>query len=55
MNIDQEWGGIDKPAGWDYPAAYRAAHDGGEAKAVAAEYAAHYKIDFFGPSPMKKA
>ncbi len=55
MNIDQEWGGIDKPQGWAYPAAYAASRDNGEAKAVAEEYKAHYKIDFFGPSPMKKA
>jgi ribose transport system substrate-binding protein len=55
MDIDREWGGIPKPDGWDYPAAYRDARDKGEAKAVQEEYAAHYKIDFFGPSPMKKA
>lgn len=53
MNIDLEWGGIDKPAGWEYPAEYVKARDGGEADAVRREYAAHYKIDFFGPSPMK--
>jgi ABC-type sugar transport system substrate-binding protein len=54
MDIDQEWGGIDKPQGWDYPAAYGEARSNGEVKKVQEEYAAHYKIDFFGPSPMKK-
>jgi hypothetical protein len=54
MDIDLEWGGIDKPDGWDYPAAYREARENGEAAAVKEEYAAHYKIDFFGPSPMQK-
>lgn len=53
MDIDLEWGGIDKPAGWDYPAEYVAARSNGEADAVREEYADHYKIDFFGPSPMK--
>lgn len=53
MDIDLEWGGIDKPDGWEYPAAYVAARENGEAEAVRAEYADHYKIDFFGPSPMK--
>lgn len=53
MDIDLEWGGIAKPDGWDYPAAYAAARSGGEVDAVRKEYADHYKIDFFGPSPMK--
>ena len=53
MDIDREWGGIPQPDGWQYPEAYVKARDGGEAKAVQEEYAAHYKIDFFGPSPMK--
>ena len=53
MDIDLEWGGIDKPEGWEYPAAYAESRSSGEAKAVSEEYAAHYKIDFFGPSPMK--
>lgn len=53
MNIDLEWGGIDKPSGWTYPAAYVKSREGGEAEAVRQEYADHYKIDFFGPSPMK--
>ena len=53
MDIDLEWGGIPKPDGWAYPAAYVAARDNGEANAVRDEYAGHYKIDFFGPSPMK--
>ena len=53
MDIDLEWGGIEKPAGWDYPAAYLEARKSGESDAVRQEYADHYKIDFFGPSPMK--
>jgi hypothetical protein len=55
MDIDVEWGGIEKPEGWDYPKEYVAARENGEADAVREEYAAHYKIDFFGPSPMKKS
>src|SRR4051794_12674702 len=55
MDIDLEWGGIPKPAGWDYPADYGRARKSGEADAVREEYKAHYKIDFFGPSPLKKA
>jgi ABC-type sugar transport system substrate-binding protein len=54
MDIDLEWGGIPKPADWTYPVEYAKARENGEAKAVKEEYAAHYKIDFFGPSPMKK-
>lgn len=54
MDIDLEWGGIPKPQGWTYPAPYLRARESGEAKAVREEYAAHYKIKFFGPSPMKK-
>jgi ABC-type sugar transport system substrate-binding protein len=53
MDIDLEWGGIPKPEGWDYPKEYVAARDNGEDEAVRKEYADHYKIDFFGPSPMK--
>jgi ribose transport system substrate-binding protein len=53
MDIDLEWGGIDKPAGWEYPAEYVQSRESGEAEAVRKEYAEHYKIDFFGPSPMK--
>ena len=55
MDIDLEWGGIPKPQGWTYPAEYVKSRDGGEAKAVREEYASHYKIKFFDPSPMKKA
>ena len=51
MDIDLEWGGIDKPEGWDYPPAYLESRASGEAAAVATEYAAHNKIPFFGPSP----
>lgn len=54
MDIDLEWGGIPKPDGWSYPKDYVAARDNGEAEAVRKEYAEHYKIDFFGPSPMKQ-
>ncbi len=53
MDIDLEWGGIDKPAGWEYPKEYAESRTNGEAEAVRKEYADHYKIDFFGPSPMK--
>lgn len=53
MDIDLEWGGIPKPEGWDYPKDYSQSRDSGEAEAVRKEYADHYKIDFFGPSPMK--
>jgi ribose transport system substrate-binding protein len=55
LDIDLEWGGIPKPPGWAYPAEYIKARDSGEALAVKEEYAEHYKIDFFGPSPLKKA
>jgi ABC-type sugar transport system substrate-binding protein len=54
MDIDLEWGGIPKPPGWTYPAEYVKARENGEAQAVKEEYAAHYKISFFGSSPMKK-
>jgi len=54
IDIDVEWAGIPKPAGWDYPKAYMDAKKSGEMEAVAAEYKDHYKIDMFGPSPMKK-
>ncbi len=53
MDIDLEWGGIDKPVGWNYPADYLKSRESGEAESVRQEYADHYKIDFFGPSPMK--
>jgi len=53
MDIDLEWGGIDKPDGWEYPEAYARSRDSGEAEAVRQEYAEHYRIDFFGPSPMR--
>ena len=54
MDIDLEWGGIAKPDGWTYPKEYVEARANGEAEAVRKEYAEHYKIDFFGPSPMKQ-
>ncbi len=53
MDIDLEWGGIPKPDGWDYPEEYLRSRSSGEADEVRQEYAEHYKIDFFGPSPMK--
>jgi hypothetical protein len=53
MDIDLEWGGIEKPQGWNYPEAYTKARESGEADTVRKEYAEHYKIHFFGPSPMK--
>ena len=53
MDIDLEWGGIDKPDGWEYPAAYVEARENGEAERIRQLYADHYKIDLFGPSPMK--
>jgi hypothetical protein len=55
MDIDLEWGGIPKPQGWTYPAAYVKSKESGEAKAVREEYASHNKVKFFDPSPMKKA
>jgi ribose transport system substrate-binding protein len=51
MDIELEWGGIDKPAGWTIPEAYSKARSDGEADAVAKEYADHYKTPMFGPSP----
>jgi ribose transport system substrate-binding protein len=55
MDIDLEWGGIPKPDGWSDPTEYTKARENGEAQAVQQEYAAHYKIKFFGPSPVKPA
>jgi hypothetical protein len=55
LDMDIEWAGIAKPQGWQYPKAYVDAKQSGEMAAVAAEYKDHYKIDMFGPSPMKKA
>ncbi len=54
MDIDLEWGGIPQPDGWTYPEAYKTARENGEAEKVRMEYAQHYKIDLFGPSPMKQ-
>ena len=51
MDIELEWGGIDKPAGWSVPEEYTKARESGEADAVAKEYAEHYKTPMFGPSP----
>jgi ribose transport system substrate-binding protein len=55
LDMDIEWAGIAKPQGWQYPKAYVDAKQSGEMAAVAVEYKDHYKIDMFGPSPMKKA
>ena len=51
LDIDQEWAGIPKPDGWQYPKAYLDAKTNGEWDKVRAEYAEHYRIPFFGPSP----
>ena len=53
MDIELEWGGIERPQGWTVPEAYTKSRESGEAEAVRKEYADHYKIPFFGPSPMK--
>ncbi|MCL4066044.1 sugar ABC transporter substrate-binding protein [Pseudomonas sp. GX19020] len=53
LDIDNNFAGIDKPQGYEYPAAYVAARENGESAAVAAEYADHYKIKYDGPSPNK--
>jgi len=55
LDVDIEWDGIAKPANYQYPKAHTDARQNGEAAKVAAEYKEHYKIDMFGPSPMKKA
>ena len=39
MDIDLEWGGIDKPSGWAYPAEYTKSRESGEAEAVKKMYA----------------
>ncbi len=55
LDIDAEWGRIEKPADFKYPQEYLDAKESGEMDKVAAEYKDHYKIDMFGPSPNKKA
>jgi ABC-type sugar transport system substrate-binding protein len=55
LDMDVEWQGIKKPASWEYPKAYMDARQNGQSQAVADEYKAHYKIEMFGPSPMKKS
>ena len=55
LDVDVEWATIAKPADYQYPKAYLDAKQNGEMEKVAAEYKEHYKIDMFGPSPMKKA
>lgn len=51
MDLELEWGGIEKPSSWTYPEGYTRSRESGEAAAVAAEYADHYKVPMFGPSP----
>ena len=51
MDIELEWGGIEKPAGWEIPKAYIESRESGEAEATAKQYAEHYKTPMFGPSP----
>jgi ABC-type sugar transport system substrate-binding protein len=55
LDIEAEWLGIPKPEGWAAPARYLEIWKNGEAEAVKAEYADHYKINFAGPSPNKPA
>ena len=54
MDIDLEWGGIPKPR-LGLPGGVYKARKSGEAEVVRREYANHYKIKFFGPSPMKNS
>lgn len=49
MDIDHEFKGIEKPANYEYPAGYIEAKTQWEE--VTADYAAHYKTPFMGPSP----
>lgn len=51
MDLELEWGGIEKPSGWSLPEAYVVMRESGEVDAVAQEYAEHYRIPMFGPSP----
>ena len=51
LDIDLEWEGLPKPAGWTYPKAYIEAKTNGEWDRVREEYKDHYKTPFFGPSP----
>ena len=55
FDVDHNWAGITKPAGWNYPQAYVDARANGEWEAVTQEYAEHYKIKFDGPSPNKQS
>jgi ABC-type sugar transport system substrate-binding protein len=55
IDIESEWAGIPKPANWKAPERYAAIWTNGEAEAVRADYAAHYKIKFDGPSPNVKS
>lgn len=51
MDIDYEFMGMEKPADFAYPEEYTKGKDQWEE--IAAEYKAHYKTPFLGPSPMK--
>lgn len=51
-DLDELWTGNDKPAGWEPPAAVKEALESGEFDAVKEEYAAAYKTDVLGPSPL---
>ncbi len=55
IDLEREWTGIPKPAGYALPNAYTDARTNGEFEAVKAEYADHYKIKFDGPSPNAKS
>lgn len=51
LDIEKEWTGIAKPAGYSLPKAYEEARQNGETERVRQEFADHYKIKFDGPSP----
>jgi hypothetical protein len=51
LDIEKEWTGIAKPAGYSLPKAYEEARQNGEAERLRQEFADHYKIKFDGPSP----
>lgn len=55
INLEKEWTGIPKPAGYQLPKEYTDARNNGEFERVRAEYADHYKIKFDGPSPNAKS
>lgn len=51
LDIESWWEDVPSPEGWSLPEAYSKAKESGEFEAVAAEYAAHYRIKFDDPSP----